>query len=350
MFCASMVRMALAASLVTSLFAGCAGKEEVQDRFEGLTAADGKADLPGSIKLVGSLSYGETSATVVYKKVPKYRAFKFGGQKGDQVQVDVRSSNGGDAVAWVLDDSFKILAMNDDASENTYDAHLALTLPGNKNPDIITYYIVFRDYDLLNNKKFTVSLAGQAATFDACSVDADCLKIHVGCCKRFEGAINASQLEAYQASLSCPANPICPAVLTQMTDRVAQCNSDTKKCELVAPNDIRCGGHVINNHACPDQYECVGEGLAADIPGACRKRCGGFGNFGCGEGFECVDDWRDDCDVNNGGADCGGLCMPPACGGVDQKKCAAGLTCVDDPTDMCWLGSDPGCGGICLGQ
>jgi hypothetical protein len=38
--------------------------------------------------------------------------------------------------------------------------------------------------------------------------------------------------------------------------------------------------------------------------------CGGFAGFRCPkEGMLCVDDPRDDCDPENGGADCAGLCM-----------------------------------------
>ncbi|MGC4087983.1 MAG: hypothetical protein QM756_08810 [Polyangiaceae bacterium] len=44
--------------------------------------------------------------------------------------------------------------------------------------------------------------------------------------------------------------------------------------------------------------------------------CGGIAGFPCPGSGECVDDPSDDCDPNNGGADCGGLC-----------QCAADATC-----------------------
>lgn len=84
--------------------------------------------------------------------------------------------------------------------------------------------------------------------------------------------------------------------------------------------------------------------------------CGGIANFLCPEGKTCVDNPDDDCDPNNGGADCGGICVdappPPAkefCGGFANIQCPAGKTCVDDPNDGC----DPknggaDCGGICV--
>ena len=36
--------------------------------------------------------------------------------------------------------------------------------------------------------------------------------------------------------------------------------------------------------------------------------CGGFAGFACPEGFVCVDDPKDSCDPDQGGADCGGIC------------------------------------------
>ena len=68
-----------------------------------------------------------------------------------------------------------------------------------------------------------------------------------------------------------------------------------------------------------------------------------------------MDDPNDDCDPNNGGADCSGICVtplpdPPAsCGGFAGIPCPAGHVCVDNPKDAC----DPkkggaDCPGICV--
>jgi hypothetical protein len=40
--------------------------------------------------------------------------------------------------------------------------------------------------------------------------------------------------------------------------------------------------------------------------------CGGIAGIPCAEGFACVDDPHDDCDPNQGGADCGGICKREA--------------------------------------
>lgn len=37
--------------------------------------------------------------------------------------------------------------------------------------------------------------------------------------------------------------------------------------------------------------------------------CGGIAGFPCPDGMECTDDPTDSCDPNNGGADCGGICV-----------------------------------------
>ncbi len=63
--------------------------------------------------------------------------------------------------------------------------------------------------------------------------------------------------------------------------------------------------------------------------------CGGFAGTPCAEGYSCIDDPNDGCDPNQGGADCGGICMkenPEACTGRepglkyvsrDPAQCAA---------------------------
>jgi hypothetical protein len=44
--------------------------------------------------------------------------------------------------------------------------------------------------------------------------------------------------------------------------------------------------------------------------------CGGFAAIQCPEGLICVDDPHDSCDPNQGGADCGGVCVDP----YEQRK------------------------------
>lgn len=68
--------------------------------------------------------------------------------------------------------------------------------------------------------------------------------------------------------------------------------------------------------------------------------CGGLIGKPCPDGYTCVDDPRDDCDPENGGADCGGICVKIKDGEPDNPcaamLCAEGLVCC------------PRCGGMCI--
>lgn len=43
--------------------------------------------------------------------------------------------------------------------------------------------------------------------------------------------------------------------------------------------------------------------------GGSRSMCGGIAAIQCASGYRCVDDPNDSCDPDNGGADCGGICV-----------------------------------------
>jgi hypothetical protein len=51
--------------------------------------------------------------------------------------------------------------------------------------------------------------------------------------------------------------------------RVAECESTTMHCVMIAVDQIACGGLILNAHACPDGYACDYEGHVPDIPGNC---------------------------------------------------------------------------------
>ena len=105
---------------------------------------------------------------------------------------------------------------------------------------------------------------------------------------------------------------------------------------------------VVGSLAACDHLGTTAERKAIEEPIA----CGGFAGIECPDGLTCVDDPNDDCDPDNGGADCGGICEPaPAptyCGGFANIACPKDQVCVDDPNDDCdpkHGGAD--CGGIC---
>ena len=330
--------------------AGCQSpKADPTDTFESFDAVDQKSDAFSThMKIVGSLDYGQTSDPVAYKSSPTYRAFKFAGDKGDKVDITV-SSDDGDAVAWLLDNSFRTIAKNDDAAEGgTLDSHITTTLPANRTASIRTYYIVFREYSYAK-ATFTVGLKNTAANFFSCKVDSDCVKVAKACCTNLGNiAVAKGQEAAYQASLSCPATLICPKIALRDDHSMPECNGATNKCELVLPNDIACGGHVINNHACPDNYSCQGDALASDGTGKCYQFCGGIAGIGCDDpNNSCLDNPWDGCDPAKGGADCGGVCAPTC---VQTQFCIQGSSwdpvrckCVANPvcvqTQACIKGS-----------
>lgn len=70
----------------------------------------------------------------------------------------------------------------------------------------------------------------------------------------------------------------------------------------------------------------------AQPPGA-GSFCGGFAAISCPEGLVCVDDPNDTCDPNQGGADCGGIC-------VREKKPPKPRCDYNDPT-LSYVSRDP---------
>lgn len=79
-----------------------------------------------------------------------------------------------------------------------------------------------------------------------------------------------------------------------------------------------CGGlspeaNVCESGTCISDPRTAGCGLACDEPGICVgedvPRCGGYEGKQCPDGLGCFDDPGDDCDPENGGFDCSGLCL-----------------------------------------
>lgn len=292
-------------ALGSLLAVGCTATDpvEVPEDFGGLAseASGGKADHNGA-QIVGSLDYDQTSAAVAYTNPPRYRVFKFAADQGDQIDVRVTSTNG-DAMVWILDDSFASLAFNDDATASTLNARVQLAIPAHASR---THYIVFRDYDS-QPATFRVRLDGEAA---GCARDADCAMVEAGCCDVGDWvAVPNSSLEAFEDAKACTGNEVCPARPIVFRGEQALCNVDSHECEVALPSQVACGGRTINPHHCPDGWQCVGPGLVFDATGTCAQTCGGFANLPCPTGLACVDDPNDDCSVATGGADCGGICQ-----------------------------------------
>ena len=143
----------------------CAAADPTGDKVEATDEASTSFGL-GNVQVAGSLSYGQTSASTAYAKKPLYRAYKFAGNAGDEVEVSVKSSNG-DPVTWILDNDWHSIAKNDDASATDTNSHVKVKLPANASA---THYIVVRDY-WKDPMVFTVQLQGAPADLAAgCNV------------------------------------------------------------------------------------------------------------------------------------------------------------------------------------
>jgi hypothetical protein len=85
------------------------------------------------------------------------------------------------------------------------------------------------------------------------------------------------------------------------------------------------------NFSCPEPVCRSGQcGIQwAPCPGLIQ--CGGIAGSRCPDGFDCVDDPRDDCSPCRGGADCGGICVQLTCKAACDPKliCTQVVTCVD---------------------
>ena len=92
-------------------------------------------------EIVGRLAYGQTSVGVLHTGTPRYRAFAFDGEAGDQVEAWVKSDDG-HATAFLLGPTFNTLDQNA-ASKVARDSRVAATLKRTG-----THYIAFRDSDL----------------------------------------------------------------------------------------------------------------------------------------------------------------------------------------------------------
>ncbi|HEY4180921.1 MAG TPA: hypothetical protein VGM90_28960 [Kofleriaceae bacterium] len=260
----------LLVSIALSLAPACAqdAKTAPTDEFSALSGLDEKSDaFSYQMKTLGTLAYGDTSASKAYSKTPRYRAYKFDGTAGDKVDVWVRSEDG-DAVAWLLDKSYHVLASNDDGDDSTLDSHLVATLPDSTST---THWIVYREYNR-SSAHFTVELGGGPAWSSSCQTDADCVAVsRGGCCPNGVNVAVAVGAEADYADANACAvtpHPVCPFAVIRDT-RVAQCNFTTNHCEMIAPEDISCGGFIANAHHCPSDYTCQLTVNHPDTPGKC---------------------------------------------------------------------------------
>ena len=338
-------------AVVASLEGGAAHARIPQLEAEG-------PSLPKKTQFLGFLNYGQTSAPVRYTRRPKYRAFSFRGNAGDWVELWVRSDDG-DAVFWVTDDSYSVVAAADDEGEETNDAHLLFQLqtPG-------TFHIFFRDLDFAS-ATFLVALTATPGAQAGCppgqrwdDYSRRCVEEAMAC-----GGFAGRRCPAGYHCVDDPRDSCDPRGSGR--DCVGMCIAGN---EQQPPAPPACRPVACTRFTTWDQNAC----RCVENP-----RCGGFAGRGCPAGLACVDDPRDSCDPRRG-ADCPGICAageppPPACapqscpmwqrwdlracrcvdnpscGGFAGRGCPAGLTCVDDPRDSCDpRGRGRDCAGVCV--
>jgi hypothetical protein len=131
---------------------GCSASASKDTDAVASDAAELKSSL---VQYLGQIADGETRTTA-YSTPPKYRAYGFSAKGGDTITIDVKSKNGGDAMAWLTSSSYSTVTSNDDASPQTLDAKIVYAVPNNQAKR--SYRIVFRDYDQLD-ATFSVKLS-----------------------------------------------------------------------------------------------------------------------------------------------------------------------------------------------
>lgn len=138
------------AALATfAAMAGCGSTPE-KESLDAVTA-ESELKLSGA-RYLGQISSGQTK-TANYEPPPTYRSYGFNAKGGDDVTVDIKSDDG-DAIGWITDSTYKVLAGNDDANKNTLDAKIKYRVPAGASRPL---FIVFRDFDSLE-ASFKVTL------------------------------------------------------------------------------------------------------------------------------------------------------------------------------------------------
>lgn len=136
-------RFVVCALLVASTAVAACSSQAGKDK-EDVGTDQSELKLTGT-RYLGAIQNGQTRSGYYYTP-PTYRAYSFDAKGGDEITVDVTSVYG-DAVGYITDGSYNVLAYNDDASPGTLDARVKYKVPAGQPSR--SYRIVFRDYDLL---------------------------------------------------------------------------------------------------------------------------------------------------------------------------------------------------------
>ena len=152
------------AALLTLVSSACAIAGDPDDDFTNLSEISVGSNPYSNTRVVGTIDVG-FSRRILYAHTPRYRAVKFHAQAGSQLELYVRSTQG-DAMAWLTDIYFNVIAFNDDANDET-NANISIGSFA-KTGD---YYLVFRDKNL-ESHYFDVAVVQLDVPSNAPSVDA----------------------------------------------------------------------------------------------------------------------------------------------------------------------------------
>lgn len=138
---------------VFAALAGCS--QDSSDSSEEEAAEVGDSALAQQRpRLLGTITSGATK-TGYYYTPPQPRAWAFHAKAGDLITIDV-SSDTGDAIAYLTDDRYNVIAYNDDFRKVSRNAQIVYQLPATT--QATSFRIVFADYDALP-APFDVALA-----------------------------------------------------------------------------------------------------------------------------------------------------------------------------------------------
>ncbi|CAN5876255.1 hypothetical protein BH11MYX4_BH11MYX4_55300 [soil metagenome] len=143
------------------------------------------------------------------------------------------------------------------------------------------------------------------AKFSACKTDGDCVAVATpACCPTgLKSAVNKDKVAAFEKDNACKLHVQACTKLVILETRIAECNAGTKKCEMIKPEDVRCGGFMMSAHRCAAGYSCDHTGINPDLPGKCVQDAAPVSDCrkdGCGAGKYCSACWGKFACIPNG--------------------------------------------------
>jgi len=158
----SALLLLLCAAPLLSVACTSSSSDEVTESSD----AELRAMEPGEI--LGEIQYADTKDIEVTSS-PKYRAFWFNAERGDQVQAQVISRDATDPVLWLTDDNFNVLSVNNDTRPTDTNSNIN----GRFLPKTGKYWLVFREMNFAPRAKFSVSLRKLGNLPETCDPDGE---------------------------------------------------------------------------------------------------------------------------------------------------------------------------------